>query len=331
MGIGGGHGATFHKSDVAELTAICDCDPEKLKWRLETYAEEIDAHPRGYLDFEEMLAGEQLDGVVIATPNYAHTPVALECLAAGVHTLIEKPLAVAVEEGEAVLRAAEEHGAMVAVGYSTRFRDAVVLMHDLLESRYFGRVQGFAYQFGTRGGWDPVSGYILERKTSGGGVLVATGSHFLDRMLYWFGWPDAFDYRDDSLGGPEANCVATFRFSSNGASSEGTVRLSKTTALPCGFVMATDRGTVILRDFPPDAPLTYRPKEAPSLELVVGRTSASARPRKTVFQQQLENFVDACRGVGKPMVTGREAVASLRLIEGLYACRKPMDPERDGS
>ena len=56
MGIGGSHGAKIHAGDVGELTAICDRDAEKLKWRLETYAKEIDAHPTGYEDFDAMLS-----------------------------------------------------------------------------------------------------------------------------------------------------------------------------------------------------------------------------------------------------------------------------------
>lgn len=262
----------------------------------------------------------EVDGVVIATPNNTHASIALECLKAGVHVLVEKPLAVTVAEGEAMVHEAAAQGVVLVVGYSTRFRRSVGLMHDLIQSGYFGTIRRFVYQFGSRGGWDPLSGYILDRGATGGGVLVVTGTHFVDRMLYWFGVPTDCAYEDDSLGGPEANVAATFTFSSF----EGTVRLSKTTALPVGFAMETDEGIVYLKDSPDEAPILFQPRRNPHLELVVDTQPAARGPGRNVFLAQMENFVGACRGTHEPMVSGAEGVASLRLLEKLYACRKPM-------
>ncbi len=157
-----------------------------------------------------------IDGAVIATPNNSHCQIAVECCRAGVSTLIEKPLAVSVREGEAIARAAKEAGVVVAVGYVTRFYDGVGLLADLIATGYFGRVHRFAYQSGSAGRWAPLSGYTLDRAATGGGVLVVTGTHFLDRMLYWFGYPDGVEYQDDSLGGPEANVLARFRYAAAG-------------------------------------------------------------------------------------------------------------------
>ena len=265
----------------------------------------------------------EVDGVVIATPNNTHASIALECLKAGVPVLVEKPLAVTVVEGEAMVHEAAAKGVVLAVGYSTRFRRSVGLMHDLIQSGYCGTPRRFVYQFGTRGGWNPLSGYILDRGATGGGVLVVTGTHFLDRMLYWFGMPTDYAYEDDSLGGPEANVVATFAFSSGEVSFEGTMRLSKTTALPAGFAMETDEGIVYLKDSD-EAPILFQPRRNPRLELVVDTRPAAPRSERNIFLAQMENFVEACRGECKPMVSGAEGVVSLRLLEKLYACRKPM-------
>jgi predicted dehydrogenase len=95
-----------------------------------------------------------------------------------------KTLASSVADGIAVLAAARKSGAIVATGYSSRFRDHIVLLKELLDSCYFGKVRRFVHQFGTSGGWSPFSAYNLDRQAAGGGVLVVTGTHFLDRMIY---------------------------------------------------------------------------------------------------------------------------------------------------
>ena len=128
-----------------------------------------------------------IDGAVICTPNNTHMRIALACLEAGVATLIEKPLASTYAEGEAIVRAGEKYAAAVAVGYMVRFRENILLLDDLLKRGYFGTVRRFAHQVGTVGGWTPFSSYNLSREATGGGVLVVTGTHFLDCMLHFWG------------------------------------------------------------------------------------------------------------------------------------------------
>ena len=159
--------------------------------------------------------------------------------------LVEKPLATTVADAEEMCAAAEASGKVLAVGYTTRFRDEVLLLHDLLQSNYFGAVRQFHYQEGTVGGWSPLSGYIADRTASGGGVLTVVGTHFLDRMLYWFGYPDSCHLTDDSQGGPEAHCLASFHFERQQGPLEGTLLLSKTVNLKAGLAIETERGDVI--------------------------------------------------------------------------------------
>ena len=264
-----------------------------------------------------------LDGIVVAVPNHRHRDVAVECLAAGVPVLIEKPLATSVAEGMAICEASQQHRAVAAVAYVTRFGDNVQLMHELLGRGHFGAVRRFAYQSGSRGSWSPLSAYNLDRQAAGGGVLVVTGTHFLDRMLAWFGYPDEMSLQDDALGGPEANAIATFRFLGEHRC-EGITRFSKSVSLPPGFVMQTDKGVVVLHDRP-DAEILLRPDDLGSAEVAIRRrtTEGPSEPADT-FVRQLENFVDAVQGTVAPMVSAEQGLASLRLIEKLYASRTAM-------
>ena len=266
---------------------------------------------------EDVLA--EVDGVVIATPNHTHAELALACLRAGVHVLVEKPLATSVAEGREVAEAAEKSGCVAAVGYCTRFDASVQLTQRLLEADFFGAVERFAYQQGVVGGWASESGFHLDRSAAGGGVLVTMGTHFLDRLLHWFGYPDRLSLEDDSRGGPEANALARFAYQSG---LSGSARFSKTVLLPAGLVLETERGTVLLREAGAD-PLRFRPRELDGIEARLGPVAAPGRT-PDIFALQLADFVAACRGEHEPSVPVEQGIEAIRIVENLYAERRPM-------
>ena len=294
---------------------------DPVQARAEELARTFGIKPRIALRAEDIFG--DVDGVVIATPNHTHRDIAVSCLRAGIPCLVEKPLATTVSDAEDICAAAAEAGKVLAVGYTTRFRDEVVLLNELLQSRYFGAVRRFHYQEGTVGGWSPVSGYIADRKATGGGVLAVVGTHFIDRMLYWFGYPDACNLSDDSTGGPEAHCLAKFRYSTWGAPFEGTLLLSKTVQLKAGLVIETEFGDIV---FPMGrSPLFFQPRQNKGLQIVLSRRGARMFSlAKDDSQLEIENFVDACRGKASPMVDGGQALQSVRLLDELYRNRTPL-------
>lgn len=295
-----------------ELTAVVDAAPERAATLLSRYGVSVPV----FRDLEPALA--MAKAAVIATPGATHFALAKQCLEAGVPVLIEKPLTETLGEAMELMQLAQAHGVVAMVGYVTRFRANVRLLRSLLHQDYFGRVFRFAYQYGTKGGWAPVSGYGTSRTA---GVLAITGSHFLDRMLWFWGYPSETSYRDDGEAGPASNCVATFRFP-NGL--EGVVRCSKTASLPGALVLATDAGHVLLPDND-EADIELRSGARPHLRHLVqcdGRDNRSING--DVFVAQLQDFVRACRtgsGVGCDLAQG---VDSMRLIEGLFSIRAPL-------
>jgi predicted dehydrogenase len=317
----GSHLPSALASTLIEVTALVD----PVAGRAAALAGEYGIAPRIATRIGEVLG--HIEGAVIATPNHTHAAIAVECLRSGVPVLIEKPLASSCQEGLAIVRAAEESGQVVAVGYATRFRESTLLLKSLLDEGYFGAVRRYVHQFGTPGGWAPLSAYNLDRKTAGGGVLVVTGTHFLDRMLHFWGYPDEANLEDDSLGGPEANCTARFRYTRATAPLEGVARYSKTVKLPAGMVIDTEQGYVVLADND-DAEILLRPHAKAGVEHVIRRLGGSSRPpQRDVTLLQLEDFVAACRENRLPRVDGRQGLESLRLLELLYAHRRTMEPD----
>jgi predicted dehydrogenase len=266
----------------------------------------------------------RLDGVIIATPNHTHKSAAIACIEAGADVLVEKPLASTYEDGLAIVECADRRGRMVAVGYTTRFRKSTRLLKTLLDRGYFGEVRQFVHQFGTPGGWAPLSAYNLDRSSAGGGVLVVTGTHFLDRMLSLWGYPDEAELEDDALGGPEANCTARFTYWRDGRALRGMARYSKTVQLRNGLAIDTEAGTVIVADTE-DADIILRRHEHPDVEERLRPADAASGAARGAFQLQIEDFVRASRTDRVPAVDGLQGLDSLRLIEQLYATRRSAD------
>jgi len=302
-------------SSRVKVTAIIDPVVERANSMAREYGIKVTTAK----DINEVF--DQIDAAVIATPNDSHAAIAITSLSNGKSVLIEKPLAMSTKEGEAIMAAAEKSSAVLAVGYSTRFRNNIIYLKKLLDRGNFGKVHRFVNRFGTPGGWSPMSGYNLTKDSAGGGVLVVSGTHFIDRMLHFWGMPDKVSMLTDGKGGPEANCHCTFEYDSGLC---GGAIFSKTTALPAGTVIDTESGFIILGEFD-DSEIIFRPHNAPDMEEVIRQKGKTTYPADAdSFDMQMDDFVSACLDGQDPMVGCEEGLQSLRLIKKLYACAKPL-------
>ncbi|MHA1553438.1 MAG: Gfo/Idh/MocA family protein [Alphaproteobacteria bacterium] len=132
-GIGRKHIETIAGTDSCDLIAIADPDP---------VAQSI-AAPHNvpcYDDHVAMLSVEQPDGVIIATPTHNHASIALDSLRAGVHLLIEKPIAATVAEAEGISDQARKSGRHVLVGHHRRYNGAVNTTRQAVQSGQLGNL-----------------------------------------------------------------------------------------------------------------------------------------------------------------------------------------------
>ena len=98
-----------------------------------------------------------MDLAVVAVPNAFHATVAVDLLDAGVHVLVEKPMARSVPECDEMLAAAERSGAVLAVGHDFRHYPVARFAHDLLAGGLLGPVLAVAVQQSAGAGWPAVS------------------------------------------------------------------------------------------------------------------------------------------------------------------------------
>ncbi len=307
-------------SPLVQLVALVDNHLERGKMLSRKYGCDVSVHTR----LEEII--DEVEGVLIATPNFTHGTIARVALAKGVPALVEKPLTTSYAEAIELCELAEQNRTFISVGYFSRHAPVVSLFKRLLEEGVFGGLQRFHFESGTVGGWTPLSEYNLDRRQAGGGVLVVRGTHFLDRMLYWFGMPKSFSFADDSCGGVEANCKAQVEYDGARGRFSGTLFFSKTIDLKNKLVMETNLYRVELPESETEE-LTLYSHSLPGVRIAMRADRGAEASRITAqdcFQAQIDDFARAIRDGGRPMVDGREGALSVKLLEDFYSHRSQL-------
>lgn len=121
-------------SELGTLAAVADASHPVA-------ARAADAYGVDVLPWEEICQSSDFDAVAIATPASTHAAIAERALRAGKHVFVEKPLALRVADGEAVVKAAEESGRTLMVGHLLRYHPAFVALESLVRSHALGRIR----------------------------------------------------------------------------------------------------------------------------------------------------------------------------------------------
>jgi predicted dehydrogenase len=143
--------------------------------------------PRQYLKIADMLSAGGVDAVVINTPNYLHAGEAIAALQAGVHVMVEKPMAMNAAEAEAMCAASCASGALLMVAHCWRFEPQVQWLRQQVEAGRLGRVIR-TKGYGVHVAWGP-SGWFTQAALAGGGAMADMGIHALDTVRYLLGDP----------------------------------------------------------------------------------------------------------------------------------------------
>jgi predicted dehydrogenase len=126
----------------SHVTWLCDGDAERVERLAASFP-----GARGSSSFDELLADDGVDAVVIATPVPTHAELARRALAAGKHVFVEKPLAQSVADAESVVAAAAESGRTLMVGHLLEYHPGLVRLKELVDAGDLGEVH---YIYGNR-------------------------------------------------------------------------------------------------------------------------------------------------------------------------------------
>jgi predicted dehydrogenase len=130
------HIPALNANPAAELVAVADTREEALE-----RAALLTGAAARYLNFHEMIASEQLDGVIICVHHEAHYAVARDCLAAGLHVLVEKPMVLYARHAYDLQVLAAAKGVELMIGYSWLHTKFLRHARDLLQSGELGHIQ----------------------------------------------------------------------------------------------------------------------------------------------------------------------------------------------
>lgn len=132
--------------------------------------------------WEDAVVRDDVDAVVIATPNAQHHAVAMAALGAGKHVLVDKPMARTVAEADEMIAAADRAATVLVPFQNTRFSPPFSAAAQKVGEGAIGDVTGFRVAFGHAGpqAWAPRATWFFERATAGGGCLIDLGVHAVD-------------------------------------------------------------------------------------------------------------------------------------------------------
>jgi len=159
-----------------ELRTVADPDPAAL-----AFARRASPAIMAVPDWREALDG--IDAVVVALPPLLHAEAACAAFELGCHVYLEKPIGVAEEEGERVVRAWRASGRVGMMGFNVRFDATVNRLRRAMAQGRVGRAVGMRVAIGGPGGEPPA---WIRSRSSGGGVLLDLGSHVVDLARYLF-------------------------------------------------------------------------------------------------------------------------------------------------
>jgi predicted dehydrogenase len=175
------HAKAIQNHPEADLVAVIEKFPEQSRKFAEKYSIE-----RIHQTIEGMISNGDVDALVIGTPNFLHAPQAVAALDAGIHTMVEKPMAMSTLEALTMQDAAAKTGAQLMVAHCWRF-DADVLWLKAHTSR-LGRIIR-TKGIGVHSNWGP-SGWFTQKKLAGGGALADMGIHAIDTARFLLGDPE---------------------------------------------------------------------------------------------------------------------------------------------
>lgn len=273
---------------------------------------------RAYSDAAELMSDPDVDAVYIATPVRLHLPHAEMAAAAGKHVLVEKPMAMTIDECDRMIGACEAAGVCLGVAYYRRFYPLIERVEELLRQTAIGTTLGvsavtatpLAVRAGEEGFW---RNHVAE---GGGGSLMDIGSHRINLFLHLFGeiaevksiCARVVGSRDaDDPGDVEDAAVVLMRFAN---AMVGTLQCHFGADDPDEFSIVGTRGRLVARPLNGDRLM---------IEIDGKQTTEILPPPSNLCAPLIADFAEAVRQSRRPRVDGQEARETNRVMAMAYA------------
>lgn len=174
------------KNNELDMVALCDIDSKQMDDKILKF--DLDSHIAKYTDYKLMLKEQQPELVAIATESGKHAQIALDCIEAGCNIIIEKPIALSLEDADQIIEKAKEKGVKVCACHQNRFNKSIQKIRDAVEKNRFGKLL-----YGTAHiRWTRDYEYYSRAKWRGtweqdGGALMNQCIHDIDLLRWMMG------------------------------------------------------------------------------------------------------------------------------------------------
>lgn len=302
--IGATHVEAAKASDCLDIVAVCDERPAAAAEFETRYG------TRAYSSVPTLIATEELDGIIVATPPNSHRLIAEFAASRGLHVLCEKPLALDATSARAMFSAAFDRGVILSMASKFRFVDDIRTARELINDGQLGEIllveNAFtsSLEMGSRWNSNP--------DISGGGVIVDNGTHALDMFRYLLG--PVHEVRAQELRryqnlAVEDTATLTVRTRS-GALATSDLSWSIDKALGHFLRIHGSKATLEIGW----AQSRIRLKSDPQWRAIGG-----GYKKLDSFSKLQSNFAQAIRGLEPVEVSPADAIASVEAVESAYA------------
>lgn len=348
--IGPGKGAELHARALAEMSdARLVAVWGRSAQRAEAFAARFGAD--AFADFDALVSRARAEVAIVSTPHPLHAEHAIGAANAGLHVLVEKPMAVRVEDCDRMIAAAADRRVRLAVVSQRRWYEPVRRVKAAIEA---GRVGEPGLAIVTLLGWRGPEYYAMDewrgtRSGEGGGVIVNQGSHLLD-LLQWLAGPVVeVSACVANLNHPEIevedSVVASLRLAGGGLASvvaSNSVRPGLYARIHvhgrsgASVGVQTDGGSMFVAGLPgdPEPPINDL-WTIPGEERLLEEWQREDRERgeridvTTHYHAlQLRDFFDAVREGRAPAATGEDGRRTVELIDAIYRSQERGAPVR---
>ena len=171
-----------------DIVAVCDIIPENMEKVLAKYGLENNKNIKRYTNYKQMLFENTTDLVSIATESGSHAEIALYCINKGIHVIIEKPIALSLDDADQIINISKKKNVKVCVSHQNRFNIAVQEMRKALEAGRFGKLSHGSVHIR----WNRDRSYYIQAPWRGtwendGGALMNQCIHGIDLLRWMMG------------------------------------------------------------------------------------------------------------------------------------------------
>lgn len=302
----------------ARLVAVCDLVREKAEKMAATFS------VPHFTDMHEMMRTANIDVVVVLTESGRHAEQVVALAPYGKHIVVEKPMALTLDDADAMIRACDEHRAKLFVVKQNRFNVPVVKLREAIEAGRFGKLvlgtvrvrwcrhQAYYDQDSWRGTW------ALD-----GGVLSNQASHHVDLLEWMMGdVASVFAMSTTALADIEAEdtAIVTLRFKNGALGIVEATTAARPTDLEGSISVLGEGGTVEIGGFAVNEMKVWK-FGRPQIDDDKVLEQYSVNPPNVYgfgHQAYYEHVVDCILNDTRQLVDGLEGRKSLELINAIY-------------